>query len=137
MPKPTRRTIMRLGAGLAAEGALLRLGVATAVGAPPPGEPAPPPKAAPICDGVVRLGGPRRGDELGDRASARAGEALRPVIALHGKGGDAATVMGMGIPEALAQVARAGYPPFAVVASTAATATGTGGHPARTPEPWC
>ena len=35
--------------------------------------------------------------------------------ALHGKGGNATTVMGMGVQEALAQVAKAGYPPFAVV----------------------
>ena len=106
---------MRLGAGLAAEGALLRLGVATAVGAPPPGEPAPPPKAAPTFV-TGSFASAARGVET-NWAIARApgqSEALRPVIALHGKGGDAATVMGMGIPEALAQVARAGYPPFAV-----------------------
>jgi len=41
---------------------------------------------------------------------------LRPVIALHGRDMDAAGVMDMGIESGLAQLARAGYPPFAVVA---------------------
>jgi len=40
---------------------------------------------------------------------------LRPVIALHGKDGDAAAVMDLGVETALAQVAGAGYRPFAVV----------------------
>ncbi len=107
---------MRLGAGLAAEGALLRLGVATAVGAPPPGEPAPPSNAAPTFV-TGSFASAARGVETNWAIARPPGqsEALRPVIALHGKGGDAATVMGMGIPEALAQVAKAGYPAFAVV----------------------
>jgi len=41
---------------------------------------------------------------------------LRPVIALHGKGSDAATVMAGGVEPGLAQAAAAGLPPFAVVA---------------------
>ena len=40
---------------------------------------------------------------------------LRPVIALHGKGSDAATVMAGGVEQGLAQAAAAGLPPFAVV----------------------
>ncbi len=42
--------------------------------------------------------------------------ALRPVIALHGKGSDAATVMAGGVEHGLAQAVDAGLPPFAVVA---------------------
>jgi S-formylglutathione hydrolase FrmB len=43
-------------------------------------------------------------------------KALRPVIALHGKGSDAATVMAGGVEQGLAQAVNAGLPPFAVVA---------------------
>ncbi|MCG5431316.1 esterase family protein [Mycobacterium sp. MYCO198283] len=41
---------------------------------------------------------------------------LRPVIALHGKGGDAASVMAGGVEPGLAQAVAAGLPPVAVVA---------------------
>src|SRR6201999_1708192 len=41
---------------------------------------------------------------------------LRPVIALHGKGSDASTVMAGGVEQGLAQAVDAGLPPFAVVA---------------------
>jgi S-formylglutathione hydrolase FrmB len=41
---------------------------------------------------------------------------LRPVIALHGKGADAAQVMAGGVEQGLAQAVAAGLPPFAVVA---------------------
>ncbi|ORA08874.1 alpha/beta hydrolase [Mycobacterium arosiense ATCC BAA-1401 = DSM 45069] len=41
---------------------------------------------------------------------------LRPVIALHGKGSDASTVMAGGVEHGLAQAVDAGLPPFAVVA---------------------
>jgi S-formylglutathione hydrolase FrmB len=41
---------------------------------------------------------------------------LRPVIALHGKGSSAATVMGGGVEQGLAEAAAAGLPPLAVVA---------------------
>jgi S-formylglutathione hydrolase FrmB len=41
---------------------------------------------------------------------------LRPVIALHGKGSDASTVMAGGVEQGLAQAVSAGLPPFAVVA---------------------
>lgn len=40
---------------------------------------------------------------------------LRPVIALHGKGSDAASVMAGGVELGLAQAVSAGLPPFAVV----------------------
>ncbi|QLL06928.1 alpha/beta hydrolase-fold protein [Mycobacterium vicinigordonae] len=41
---------------------------------------------------------------------------LRPIIALHGKGNDAAAVMAGGVEQGLAQAVNAGLPPFAVVA---------------------
>lgn len=41
--------------------------------------------------------------------------ALRPVIALHGKGGNASSVINLGVADALTQLANAGRPPFAVV----------------------
>jgi S-formylglutathione hydrolase FrmB len=40
---------------------------------------------------------------------------LRPVIALHGKDGDANTMLDCGVEDALAQLVAAGKPPFAVV----------------------
>jgi poly(3-hydroxybutyrate) depolymerase len=41
--------------------------------------------------------------------------ALRPVIALHGAGGNANTVIDLGAEDGLAQLVQAGRPPFAVV----------------------
>ncbi len=41
--------------------------------------------------------------------------ALRPIIALHGKGQDAAGVMAGGVEQGLAEAVAAGLPPFAVV----------------------
>jgi hypothetical protein len=41
--------------------------------------------------------------------------ALRPVIALHGRSGNASTVMTGGVEQGLAQAVAAGLPPFAVV----------------------
>ncbi|KAA8970225.1 MAG: esterase family protein [Mycobacterium sp.] len=40
---------------------------------------------------------------------------LRPVIALHGRGGSANTVTDLGVDDVLAQLVREGRPPFAVV----------------------
>jgi S-formylglutathione hydrolase FrmB len=42
-------------------------------------------------------------------------QALRPVIALHGRGGNATAVMDLGVPDGLAHVVNAGSAPFAVV----------------------
>ncbi|MDT5013441.1 MAG: hypothetical protein QOH57_5058 [Mycobacterium sp.] len=44
-----------------------------------------------------------------------AGDGLRPVIALHGRDGNAASVMDLGVAAALAKVVKAGVSPFAVV----------------------
>ncbi|GFG73366.1 membrane protein [Mycobacterium botniense] len=41
--------------------------------------------------------------------------ALRPVIALHGKGGNANTVLDLGVDQELAKLVQAGHPGFAVV----------------------
>ena len=66
---------------------------------------------------IVRVGRAwRRADQLGDRPPAGPDRPLRPVIALHGKGSDAATVMAGGVEQGLAQAVNAGLPPFAVVA---------------------
>lgn len=42
-------------------------------------------------------------------------QALRPVIALHGKTADARMVLSLGVDDGLAQLVKAGRPPFAVV----------------------
>jgi S-formylglutathione hydrolase FrmB len=42
-------------------------------------------------------------------------QALRPVIALHGRGGNATAVMDLGVPDGLAHVVNVGSAPFAVV----------------------
>lgn len=42
-------------------------------------------------------------------------QTLRPVIALHGRDGNATGVMDLGVPDGLARVVKAGLPPFAVV----------------------
>ena len=58
----------------------------------------------------------RRSNQLGHRAPAWNDGPLRPLIALHGKGSDAATVMAGGVEQGLAQAVNAGLPAFAVVA---------------------
>lgn len=96
--------MLRLGAG-AAMGAI-------AVSAPPRAA------AAPTYVGGSFSSAARGGVET-DWAIARPPgqtSALRPVIALHGKGADAATVMAGGVEQGLAQAVDAGLPPFAVVA---------------------
>lgn len=107
MPKVTRREFLRLGAG------------AVALGSATPEAPA---AAAPVTAPTMVTGSfvsAARGRVLTNWAIARPpGQTapLRPVIALHGKGSDAAAVMGMGLDDLLAQVVSAGSPPFAVVA---------------------
>ena len=131
MSEMSRRAVLRLGVGAATGAAgAYALGAAVAHApapgvtmtglraplAPPPA--APPPTAAPpyatgTFDSAARGGVPT------NWAIARPpGQtaALRPVIALHGKGSDAATVMAGGVEQGLAQAVAAGLPPFAVVA---------------------
>ena len=130
----TRRTILRLGVGAAAGAAgaaalastlLDRPATAppvsmTSVGAPlappPPLEPAP--TAAPTMVTGSFVSAARGGVPTNWAIARPPGQTgpLRPVIALHGKGQDAAGVMAGGVEGGLAQAVAAGIPPFAVVA---------------------
>jgi S-formylglutathione hydrolase FrmB len=138
MPKElSRRAVLRLGVGAAA-GAAGAYAVGTALLdshvtaqpvtmtgvdvplappiAPPPLEP--PPTASPtyVSGSFVSAA---RGGIATNWAIARPPNQtgpLRPVIALHGKGGDANQVMAGGVEDGLAQAAAAGIAPFAVVA---------------------
>lgn len=108
MPELSRRTVLRLGASLAAASA------AGALSAPAAG-------AAPAASTMVTgsFVSAARGGVATNWAIARPpGQTapLRPLIALHGKGSDAATVMAGGVEQGLAQAVDAGLPPFAVVA---------------------
>ncbi|WP_116377375.1 alpha/beta hydrolase-fold protein [Mycobacterium sp. MFM001] len=134
MPELSRRTVLRLGAGAAA-GALgayaldsllpVRPSAATPVTMtgtgiplvpPPPLEPAP--AAAPTMSTGSFVSAARGGVTTNWAIARPPGQtkALRPVIALHGKGSDASTVMAGGVEQGLAQAVNAGLPPFAVVA---------------------
>ena len=121
MPRLTRRTVLRLGAGIAGACALdpvLQLGLATAAGAPPPDQPSPPSaRALPTYLTGSFTSVARGGVETGWAIARPPGQAgpLRPVIALHGRDMSASDVMGMGVEAGLAQLVKAGYPPFAVV----------------------
>jgi S-formylglutathione hydrolase FrmB len=139
MPELTRRAVLRLGAGAAVGAAgAYALGTvldepSTAVGpvsmtgagtplaplAPPtPLEPAPPATAAPTYD-TGSFVSAARGGVTTNWAIARPPnqtKPLRSVIALHGKGQDAAGVMAGGVEQGLAEAVAAGLPPFAVVA---------------------
>jgi pimeloyl-ACP methyl ester carboxylesterase len=95
----------------------------TGIGAPmaPPQPPAPlepaPAAAAPTMV-TGSFTSAARGGILTNWAIARPPgqtKTLRPIIALHGKGGDAASVMAGGVEQGLAQAVDAGLPPFAVV----------------------
>ena len=137
MPNLSRRAVLRLGAGAAAGaagavtlGALLDPGVRvagpdiamTGVGAPllPPAplEPASAGVAAPTMVTGSFVSAARGGVQTNWAIARPPGQTapLRPVIALHGKGSDAATVMAGGVEQGLAQAVSAGLPPFAVVA---------------------
>jgi pimeloyl-ACP methyl ester carboxylesterase len=135
MPEMSRRAVLRLGSGAAA-GALgayamdrLLPGrpppmatpvVMTGTGIPlaphPPLEPALAPAPTMVTGSFVSAA---RGGVATNWAIARPPgqtKPLRPVIALHGKGSSAATVMEGGVEQGLAQAVAAGLPPFAVVA---------------------
>jgi len=137
MPNLSRRAVLRLGAGAAAGaagaftlGTLLDSGVRvagpditmTGLGAPllPPAplEPASAGVAAPTMVTGSFVSAARGGVQTNWAIARPPGQTapLRPVIALHGKGSDAATVMAGGVEQGLAQAVNAGLPPFAVVA---------------------
>jgi len=122
MPHLTRRRLLRFGAGAAlgtALGSLLNDEPSHAAGpaAPPPREPAPPAGAVPtyLTGSFVSAA---RGGVSTSWIIARPPDTtgnLRPVIALHGMGGNAAAVMDLGVQDGLAQAVGAGRRPFAVV----------------------
>lgn len=136
MPQLSRRALLRLGASAAvgaagayAAGTMLGARPSTArpsvtmtsVGAPlaPAPRPLQPPPAA-VAPTMVTgsFVSAARGGVATNWAIARPPgqtKALRAVIALHGKGSDAATVMAGGVEQGLAQAVSAGLPPFAVV----------------------
>jgi len=109
MPELSRRTVLRLGA------AAFSAGAGTAVLGARPARATP--GAATMTTGSFTSAA--RGGVSTNWAIARPpGQtgALRPLIALHGKGSDAATVMAGGVEQGLAEAVEAGLPPFAVVA---------------------
>ena len=137
MAEVSRRAILRLGVGAAAGaagayalGTLVESGSSvagpsvsmTGAGAPlaplappPPLEPARPAATTFVNGSFVSAA--RGGIETNWAIARPPGQTktLRPVIALHGKGGDAASVMAGGVEQGLAQAVGAGLPPFAVV----------------------
>ncbi|ORW30823.1 esterase [Mycobacterium paraense] len=138
MPDLSRRALLGLGAGAAvgAAGAYAldillepRTSHAAPVSAASTQAPLAPPPGAPVAPAAPASAAPTmvtgsfvsaaRGGVNTNWAIARPPgqtKALRPVIALHGKGSDAATVMAGGVEQGLAQAVNAGLPPFAVVA---------------------
>ncbi len=136
MPNLSRRAVLRLGLGTAAGaagayalGTMLESAVRiagpeiamTGVGAPllPPAPLQPAATAAAPTMVTGSFVSAARGGVSTNWAIARPPgqtQPLRPVIALHGKGSDAATVMAGGVEQGLAQAVDAGLPPFAVVA---------------------
>lgn len=107
MPELSRRSLLRLGVGTAAGVAALRM--APAVPAAP---------AAPTYVDGSFVSAARGGLETNWAIARPPGQTapLRPVIALHGKGQNAAGVMAGGVEHGLAEAVAAGLPPFAVVA---------------------
>ena len=106
MPQLSRRAILRLGVGVAAG--------ATALASTPVAPASPDPT---FTGGSFRSAA-RGGVETHWAVARPPGQTgpLRPVIALHGKGQDAAGVMAGGVEQGLAEAVAAGLPPFAVVA---------------------
>jgi pimeloyl-ACP methyl ester carboxylesterase len=138
MPDLSRRNLLGLGASAAigATGAYAldvvfrprtshatpgsTRGTVAPLGPPPPApqEPAAPAQPAPTMVTGSFVSAARGGVSTNWAIARPPGQtkALRPVIALHGKGSDASTVMAGGVEQGLAQAVNAGLPPFAVVA---------------------
>ena len=106
----SRRAALRLAAGAAAGAA-----GAHALAVTIPAAAAPP---APTYLAGSFVSAARGGIETNWAIARAPGQtsALHPVIALHGKGADAAQVMAGGVEQGLAEAVAAGLPPFAVVA---------------------
>ncbi|OBJ60550.1 alpha/beta hydrolase-fold protein [Mycobacterium sp. 1423905.2] len=136
MPDLSRRSVLGLGASAVcgAVGAYaldMVFSPRTSVAAPQPAfgtsvplapgrplDPPPPAQAAPTMTTGSFVSAARGGVSTNWAIARPPGQTkpLRPVIALHGKGSDAATVMAGGVEQGLAQAVNAGLPPFAVVA---------------------
>lgn len=133
MANLSRRAVLRLGAGAAAGAAgayalgmtpeaaprlagpnVAMAGVGAPLLPPPPREPA---TAAPTMVTGSFVSAARGGVTTNWAIARPPGQTapLRPVIALHGRWSDAATVMAGGVEQGLAQAVNAGLPPFAVV----------------------
>jgi S-formylglutathione hydrolase FrmB len=113
----TRRDLLRLGAGVAA-GAAAALAANTVLDPKySTAEPPLPAGAAPTYLTGSFVSAARGGRETNWAIARSAGQSqpLRPVIALHGRDGNAGSVMDMGVHDALAQATKVGWPPFAVV----------------------
>ncbi len=129
MPQLTRRAALRLGAGAVAGAtstwalsALLnptRAETAPAPFEPPAGATVPnrlsgsfvsPARGGIVTNWVITLPPGQPPGPSPDQIAP-----LRPVIALHGLSGNANTVLGLGVEDGLAQLVKAGRPPFAVV----------------------
>ena len=110
MPDITRRSVLRLGAGAAGAAALAATAGTRRAGADP--------VAAPTMVTGTFISAARGGVPTNWAIARPPGQTqpLRPVIALHGKGSSAASVMAGGVEGGLAQAVGAGLPPFAVVA---------------------
>ena len=109
MPAISRRSALRFGAGAVG---------AAALGAAPRTIRAAADPAAPTMVTGTFVSAARGGIPTNWAIARPPGQSrpLRPVIALHGKGSSAATVMAGGVEGGLAQAVQAGLPPFAVVA---------------------
>jgi pimeloyl-ACP methyl ester carboxylesterase len=136
MANLSRRAVLRLGAGAVAGAAgafaagrtlttaspagpdVTMTGVGAPLSPPVPLEPAPVGAPAPTMVTGSFVSAARGGINTNWAIARPPGQtaALRPVIALHGKGQDAAGVMAGGVEQGLAQAVAAGLPPFAVVA---------------------
>jgi len=110
MPNMTRREALRRGAGVAGAVAVGAVGALT--------KPAVGHADAPTMVTGTFVSAARGGIPTNWAIARPPGQTgpLRPVIALHGKGSNAATVMAGGVESGLAQAVAAGLPPFAVVA---------------------
>ncbi|WP_046302104.1 alpha/beta hydrolase-fold protein [Mycobacterium sp. UM_Kg27] len=108
MPVLSRRAVLRAGVMLGSAGAM---GTSSLLGARPA-------QAAPTMTTGSFVSAARGGITTNWAIARPPGQTgtLRPLIALHGKGSDAATVMAGGVEQGLAEAVDAGLPPFAVVA---------------------
>lgn len=113
MARVTRRAVLRAGGLAAGTYALANLLHPVVSRADPP----PAATAAPTYLTGSFISAARGGIETNWAIARPPGQTqmLRPVIALHGHGSNAAEVMDLGIPDALERVVDAGRPPFAVV----------------------